>query len=183
MTTYTTITDTETGHKKPVTVSLLRRLRDNPIAIAEGDSGAPRILIGALERLAVGSVIRSRVDAEQTTTSVSYIAAHSFAFAQQGSITVSYDIKGVNTSNTQHRITRTRNGSTAAVYGPLNATTTYVTHSVDVSVLPGDVVSVEIHGDTTPTSYTCYARNVRFKTDGANLFPGVAAIVEGNVFL
>lgn len=44
MTTYTAITDTETGHKKPVTVSLLRRLRDNPIAVAEGATGAPRVM-------------------------------------------------------------------------------------------------------------------------------------------
>lgn len=43
MTTYTTITDTETGHKKPLTVSLMRRLRDNPIAISEGAAGAPRV--------------------------------------------------------------------------------------------------------------------------------------------
>lgn len=49
MTTYTSVTDTETGHLKPVTTSLLRRLRDNPIAIAEGDGAAPRIMPAALD--------------------------------------------------------------------------------------------------------------------------------------
>ena len=49
MTTYTAVTDTETGHLKPVTTSLLRRLRDNPIAVAEGATGAPRIMPAALD--------------------------------------------------------------------------------------------------------------------------------------
>lgn len=49
MTTYTAVTDTETGHLKPLTTSLLRRLRDNPIAVAEGATGAPRIMPAALD--------------------------------------------------------------------------------------------------------------------------------------
>lgn len=44
MATYTAITDAETGHKSPLTISLARRLRDNPLAISEGAAGAPRLL-------------------------------------------------------------------------------------------------------------------------------------------
>ena len=48
MATYTPITDAETSHLSPLTVSKERRWRDNPIAIAEGAAGAPRIEDGAL---------------------------------------------------------------------------------------------------------------------------------------
>lgn len=40
---WTTITETATDPDAPVTSSLLKALRDNPIAIAEGASGATRI--------------------------------------------------------------------------------------------------------------------------------------------
>lgn len=56
MTTYTAITDTETGFEKPVTISLMRRLRDNPLAIQEGDATAPNLLLGVAAKTALGGV-------------------------------------------------------------------------------------------------------------------------------
>ena len=44
MTTYTTLSDTTLSQDKPVTQSVMRALRDNPLAISEGASGAPKIL-------------------------------------------------------------------------------------------------------------------------------------------
>ena len=52
---WTTITETATDPDAPVTSSLLKALRDNPSAIAEGASGAPRIVRSAL-KTATGSV-------------------------------------------------------------------------------------------------------------------------------
>lgn len=49
MTTYTTITNSEIDQDSPITQPLLTSLRDNPIAIAEGSSGAPRIQGKALQ--------------------------------------------------------------------------------------------------------------------------------------
>jgi len=43
MTTYTTIPDTDVDQDSPVTVPLMTALRDNPTAVTEGASGAPRI--------------------------------------------------------------------------------------------------------------------------------------------
>ena len=43
MTDWTTIADTQLDPKAPVTSELMTAMRDNPIAIAEGASGAPRI--------------------------------------------------------------------------------------------------------------------------------------------
>lgn len=45
--TYTTISDTTLAQDKPFTQSVARSLRDNPIAITEGASGAPRVVAGA----------------------------------------------------------------------------------------------------------------------------------------
>ena len=48
MASYIEITDEETDPGAPVTSELLKKERDNPIAIAEGASGAPRIQLAAM---------------------------------------------------------------------------------------------------------------------------------------
>lgn len=55
MANWTTITETATDPDAPVTSTLIKALRDNPAAIAEGASGAPRIVSSALNT-ATGSV-------------------------------------------------------------------------------------------------------------------------------
>ncbi len=45
---YNEIFDSEIDPDSPITTSLMFRLRDNPIAIAEGAAGAPKIVLGAL---------------------------------------------------------------------------------------------------------------------------------------
>ena len=44
MTSYITITDAETDPSAPLTSELAKKWRDNPIAITEGATGAPRVL-------------------------------------------------------------------------------------------------------------------------------------------
>jgi len=53
MTTYTSIIDSEIDTDSPVTESLMTRIRDNPIAITEGSSGAPKIQNAAIATDAV----------------------------------------------------------------------------------------------------------------------------------
>lgn len=50
MTTYTAIADTEIDAESPLTEELMTRVRDNPIALAEGATGAPRIWGSAIAR-------------------------------------------------------------------------------------------------------------------------------------
>jgi len=45
MATWTDLTDVEISHEKPITLQQGRALRDNPVAIAEHATGAPRIAI------------------------------------------------------------------------------------------------------------------------------------------
>jgi len=49
MTTYTSIPNADIDQDSPVTQPLMTALRDNPIAITEGASGAPRIVAAAIE--------------------------------------------------------------------------------------------------------------------------------------
>jgi len=49
MTTYTSIPNSDIDQDSPVTQPLMTALRDNPIAITEGASGAPRIVAAAIE--------------------------------------------------------------------------------------------------------------------------------------
>lgn len=49
MTTYTSIATSEIDGDSPITESVLTRCRDNPIAITEGATGAPRIVHDALD--------------------------------------------------------------------------------------------------------------------------------------
>lgn len=48
MTSYITITDAETDPEAPLTATLAKKWRDNPIAITEGSAGAPKIQDAAL---------------------------------------------------------------------------------------------------------------------------------------
>lgn len=48
MTTYSAIASTEIDADSPITDALLGKLRDNPIAISEGASGAPKVMAAAL---------------------------------------------------------------------------------------------------------------------------------------
>ena len=49
MTTYTTVPNSDIDQDSPVTVALTTALRDNPLAIQEGDASAPKIQYAALD--------------------------------------------------------------------------------------------------------------------------------------
>jgi len=59
MTAYVTITDAQTDPGAPGTSELWKQWRDNPIAIAEGSTGAPRIAVAAQGGTIVGGVFTS----------------------------------------------------------------------------------------------------------------------------
>lgn len=66
MTDYTTILDTQVDPEAPITSELMTALRDNPIAITEGASGAPQVQRAAIQNAAVDNT-----KIELTTTSYS----------------------------------------------------------------------------------------------------------------
>ncbi len=58
MTSYITITDAETDPSAPITSELAKKWRDNPIAITEGETGAPRIVGAAMFAPSAGTVVQ-----------------------------------------------------------------------------------------------------------------------------
>lgn len=56
MTSYITITDAETDPEAPLTSELAKKWRDNPIAIAEGAVGAPKVQRDAIQDAAINRV-------------------------------------------------------------------------------------------------------------------------------
>ena len=80
MTAYTAIADSEIDTDSPITESLLTRFRNNPIAITEGSTGAPKIQTAAYQD---ASVTQQKIPigypAAQTLTDVTgatYTFAH-----------------------------------------------------------------------------------------------------------
>jgi len=53
---YITITEAQSDPEAAVDSSLIKRLRDNPIAIAEGAAGAPRIVPSAVTDFFIGNI-------------------------------------------------------------------------------------------------------------------------------
>lgn len=78
---YRTITDAEVDPDAPLTSSLGYAWRDNPIAIAEGATGAPRVQDGALDTIVTGAGttwVMNRI----INRNVGGIGTHVFANAQ-----------------------------------------------------------------------------------------------------
>ena len=76
MTTYTAIADADIDTDSPITESLMTKIRDNPIAITEGASGAPLIQNAAL---ATDSVQAAQIQANAVGSSEIAAAAVTFA--------------------------------------------------------------------------------------------------------
>lgn len=87
MTTYRTISSTETDADSPVTVQLMTALADNPTAIAEGASGAPRVDGRALDvvlndtdiNIPTGSSATTVLVTNTALTNLSYVMVTGFA--------------------------------------------------------------------------------------------------------
>lgn len=161
---------------KPWTDEKAAAAFENPIAIAEGAPDAPRVRIGALQRLNPGDAVRVRSDAEVSGNAITGIA---FAFLQQGTIRVSFQHRNIQGNSGAATVVRTRAGVDTVLATFANSSS-YVTRTVDCPVSPGDRLSVVNLGD----GFTSYLRNCRMQTGGEDVFPGsvVAAVLEGNTY-
>lgn len=178
---YTEIDDDEILPDSPGTSILFFRLRDNPEAIAEGAPDAPRIAIGALERLAVGDVQRG----ETETGAVSYGPGGGssgtqrfvvFMFLQAGNVRLVVNRSGISGSCS---LIRRRNKADTTILSPSGSGDS---SPVDVAVLPGDalVLSMLISSGEGSGSLTAY---VKIFTDGStDLWPGLPASIIGNTY-
>lgn len=110
MTTYTAIPNTSIDIDSPVTQPLMTALRDNPIAISEGSSGAPKVQPEALE-LVYGSG-----SASGTATLISVYDLDDVNYIlTEGEGTVTSTPSASRNTNIEYR-TSTDNGSTWSGY-------------------------------------------------------------------
>lgn len=179
MTTYSAIPDGDIDQDSPITQPLMTALRDNPIAVTEGATGAPRIRVGALQRIVAGTSIRSRKDAVQALSNGSYASVYSFGFLQAGTIRVSFESRRVSASSVDTRVRRTRGETTSTLGSWSSSSATFSTQTLDATVLPGDLLSLEALG-ASGGSYE--VQNIRLQTNGEDLYPGTACSLEGNTF-
>ena len=185
------VSDEVIAHKKPITLQTGRALRDNMLslnsdqialiaAIVAGDAGAARIRINALQRVTAGDQIRSRRDASQSDSATDILAevtGHSFGFMQAGSIRAYFEHSG---TGSFAQVRRVRN-SVDTVIGEYANSGSLVARSVDVDVLPGDLVYI-YNSDGGAGSNSVTLQNCRFATAGEHLYPGTAVPLEGNVY-
>lgn len=152
MTTYTAITNGQIDQDSPITQALMTALRDNPIALTEGASGAPRIYgnsfaqlsdlpvltVSAADTYALPSGMFTFVSGTNPTNSTSFVTAISITVVQ---FTGSARFKG------SHRTSNSGTTSFLKVYKNgveigswTSNSTAFVTRSIDVSIVPGDVI-------------------------------------------
>ena len=168
MSDYIGITEAQSNPFAPFTSELVKQLRDNPIAIAEGAEGAPRLYLGAIERLEAGDQIRSRRDAGFSLEAGQSLTRLSIGLVQSGSIRASIR---KDSGFGDVSIVRVRNDTEVT----LASTTSNITITADVSVIPGDIL--DLRGQGGAASMT--GSNARFSTNGQDLWQ-FGGPLEGN---
>jgi len=171
MATWTTIPDSSLEPGKPIRSIDALALRDNPVAIAEGASGATRIRLGALQALTAGTDVQYRHDEERVFPGpIAQVPINSFGFIQSGTIRVSLDhASDTQGTTTYSYVTRTRSGVKTTLVTWSTTSSTYTTRTIDVSVIPGDIVSVEV--SSSSSTHSIKTRNIRMQTAGEEWWP------------
>lgn len=166
MTDYPTINDTQTDPGAPITSVLMKGVVDQPLAMFEGSANAPRLALKAIERLVAGDDVRSQAIGLSIASGSTDQIIFSFSFIQIGTIRAEF------TGNVDKQVSRIRGGASSimASAGGVSPIT------VDVPVVPGDQIIFQ--GTTFGSAAS--GLNCSLKTDATNLWPGAAAILEGN---
>lgn len=166
MTTYTTITNAEVDQDSPVTQPLMTALRDNPLAIAEGDATAPGVQIAAL-KIAAGTTVRISNDTEQqTVTSVPAIAFDTTRFFQPGTFNLYFEYRHVYGQTITVRVYI--NGALTSTFQ--TTSTSYVSVSQDYNMTIYGTVRVEFFVGSGG-GQDGRIRNIRIRTNGEHILP------------
>jgi hypothetical protein len=178
MATWTTLPDAALEPGKPIRSIDGLALRDNPIAIAQGAAGAPKISLLALETITPGAVVRSRYDEQVQTDSGSFVTIASFGFIQTGTLRFTWEHRGLfgNFNESTTEIARRRNGVQTTIVSFTTSSTSFVSRSVDVSVILGDTLIFShrtFEGAFGGSSFISILRNFRLQTNGEYWWPAV----------
>jgi len=168
--TFSAIALSELQPGAPVTSEVGLRLRANPLAIAEGASGAQRVYLGAFERVTAGATQRALNDTVTNIVASTFTDLWSFTVLQGGSLRFAVTARTNSGGTAESRVLRTRAGSGSNFTIISTSSGTYNSNSADVDVSPGDLITVQ--GRDTGGSPNSDFKDITVSTDGEDLFPG-----------
>lgn len=152
----------------PGTAEWANMVQDNPVAIAEGASGAPSVRPMAMGTISAGGVVRVLYADEISQSSMS------FPIIQPGSLRLSFEHRGSAGGVFPVTVTRSRPAYGAATIATWTNTTAYVSRTIDITVRPGDTI---ILSNDPPSGYTGGLRNITLSTSGEYIWPNGFDIV------
>lgn len=172
---YTAIQNDSIEPDAPVLSRIGFALRDNPIAIAEGAPGAPRIQQGAMatgsvqtkaiQQTVAGESVRYRNDEETSNNSDVYVNVDEIYLLNPGNtVRFSAEFRTVNDGYLRLLL----NGSQVNEW--YSSDNVYVSVSIDVSYSQGGRFTIQRRRGSAGAGLV-YVRNLRLKTTGANLWP------------
>ena len=151
MTAYTTITNALVAVGAKPFATTIQALRDNPLAIAEGDPTAPKIQGSAVARdfnngLAVVTVAAGSIGIQQgqgfvagtiTTTSLTNVVAGRFTIkAYTGTLRFTWSHAGTGGFTSTLEVFK----NNVLVQSYSTTSTTFILRTNDIAIVPGDVV-------------------------------------------
>ena len=179
---WTTLLNAVFAIDKPAIGAHMIALRDNITAVMQGLSDAPRLRIGALQRIAAGESIRLSDPAGPAQTGAGSNDYVPISFAQVGTcrVKVTYSFSG--SGNGRVEISRRRGGAFATLGVAPNVTGGGNPKFIlDIDVLPGDslyITAVVV----SPSTGTASADLIEVCTNGEDLFPGSYAALVNNTY-
>jgi hypothetical protein len=172
MAAWTTISNALVAVGAKPFATTIQALRDNPIAIAEGASGAPRVQAGGiasgavtrvkLESPTLGDSIRVRADTETSTTSTSYVDIAEFAIIRGGDLRMTFDHR-VSSSSGSMDTRILINGTVVATRS--NGSDTYASRTEDLTAVPNGA-RITVQHRVSSSVFTAFTRNIRARTGG-----------------
>lgn len=155
MTTYTAITNGQIDQDSPITQPLMTALRDNPIAITEGATGAPRIrgeaaaqlddlptlTVSAADTYTMIGSLATNVFAATNTNSTSFVLGATVTITKATGTARLIGVHRTSNSGTTSFLRILKNGTEIGAWS--TNSTTNVTRTVDASIIIGDVFTFE----------------------------------------
>ena len=155
MTTYTAITNGQIDQDSPITQPLMTALRDNPIAISEGSSGAPRIrgeaaaqlddlptlTVSAADTYNIVSSLATNVFSTPVTGSLSFVLGSTVTITKATGTARLIGVHRSSNTGTTSFLRILKNGVQIGAWS--TNSTTNVTRTVDASIIIGDVFTFE----------------------------------------
>lgn len=160
MATWTSIDTARLEPGKPARSIDAMALRDNPIAIAEGAEGAPKIELAALRPLDPGGVVVflfADISLANTVPNARSDTTEIYKFINRGTVTLTGSIASSGTGTAYGRVTIYKNG--VAVYQKTNTSETF---NINVAIDYGDTIHGHIQTQG-PSDRVAMARLTNFQ--------------------